>query len=147
MKKGLLHLTLALLFLSSTGCATFLDFTGETDNPSDYDRGYTIDEENCTGRFCDTEADADLGVPRKLASQLGEENQEDFRIQKAIEMKDIILGMTRQDVSQSWGEPIQREVAGNGRDGHERWIYGSRYSLGGARTVIFENGRVAGWHR
>jgi hypothetical protein len=149
MKKGFFRLTplaYLMVFSLTSGCATLFDF-GAEENPSEYDRGYTLDSDECTGRFCDTEADADSGISRKLASEMGEENNPNYRIKTAIETRDIILGMTRQDVSQSWGEPVQREVAGNGRDGHERWIYGSRYSLGGSRTVIFENGKVAGWHR
>ena len=55
--------------------------------------------------------------------------------------------MTRRDVTAAWGEPLQREVAGRGATGNERWTYGTRYSLEGSRTVIFENGRVSGWHR
>lgn len=150
MKNGIFRtltaLTLGLSLLQLSGCAGFLELTEEGD-PADYDRGYAAaDADNCTGRFCDTESDEASGPSRSLA-HVEHEGRGGTRVKQAIETRDVILGMTRQDVMQSWGEPVQREVAGNGNGGHERWTYGTRYSFSGARTVIFENGRVAGWHR
>jgi hypothetical protein len=142
-----------------SGCASLLDFGAEEDVT--YDRGY-IDElrdgaQPCRGSDCDTEAESEDGrspasyaenAPVAPVSEAADEGDDaDSRVQRAIRTRDIILGMTRQDVMQSWGEPSQREVAGRGVSGHERWTYGSRYSLENSRTIIFENGRVAGWHR
>ena len=156
MKNGLFKplsaLTLGLCLLQLSGCASLLDFGMEEDVA--YDRGY-IDElrdgaQSCQGQDCDTEAESE--DDRAPASDVGNYQVDvgddtDSRVHRAIKTRDIILGMTRQDVMQSWGEPSQREVAGRGVSGHERWTYGSRYSLENSRTIIFENGRVAGWHR
>lgn len=151
MKKGIFKsltaLALGLSLIHLSGCAALLDLVGEED--ADYDRGYAVEqdyEEECRGRHCHTDSDGDYG--RSLASDSERElSDEDARVLQAIRTRDVILGMTRQDVMQSWGEPSQREVAGRGTSGHERWTYGSRYSLGETRTVIFENGKVAGWQR
>lgn len=149
MKNGLFKLPLAFLFiafLSLSSCATLLEFT-ETDDPADYDRGYATEEEddsNCVGRYCNqANAEGAESGRRELASL----SEPERRLQRAIESRDVVLGMTRRDVTAAWGEPLQREVAGRGATGNERWTYGTRYSLEGSRTVIFENGRVSGWHR
>lgn len=71
-------------------------------------------------------------------------------VQALIEQNDIALGMTKQAVRDSWGEPELVEVAGNPIYGNERWHYaGQTSSTEGYRTqnrlVYFEAGRVAGW--
>jgi hypothetical protein len=156
MKNGLFRtltaLCLGLFLMQLSGCAALLELGAEDE--ADYDRGYSAEEydqdrgsdEGCRGRVCHTDSEDSFG--RSLAS--AEEDEDDYgdsRVRQAIRTRDVILGMTRQDVMASWGEPNQKEVAGRGRSGHERWTYGSRYSLGESRTVIFENGKVAGWRR
>lgn len=158
MKNGffrtLTALTLGLFLMQLSGCATFLDLGAEDE--ADFDRGYTVEEyegedggDSCRGRSCHTDSeDSEDFDSRSLASvDDSEEAYGGSRVRQAIRTRDVILGMTRQDVMASWGEPNQREVAGHGSNGHERWTYGSRYSLGESRTVIFENGKVAGWRR
>lgn len=80
---------------------------------------------------------------------LAEENErEQERIALALENRDVTLGMGMRDVADVWGEPSQIEAAGESRR-HQRWIYytglSSTWSLGSARAVYFENGRVIGW--
>lgn len=143
MKKGFFKSPslpiLVLAFLCLPGCASFLQFGDHGEDPAEYDRGY------------DSEADADEDGAEKTAIREEESNASDElnygkrRVKRAIASRDVVLGMTRREVSDSWGHPTQREVAGRGDGGHERWTYGSRFSLSGSRTVIFENGRVAGW--
>jgi len=144
MKKGFFKSPcfpiLFLAFLCLPGCASFLQFGDHGEDPAEYDRGY------------DVEADADGEGAEKTALHDEEEtNASDElgygkrRVKRAIASRDVVLGMTRREVSDSWGTPTQREVAGRGNGGHERWTYGTRFSLSGSRTVIFENGRVAGW--
>ncbi|MCM2281507.1 MAG: outer membrane protein assembly factor BamE [Bdellovibrionaceae bacterium] len=72
--------------------------------------------------------------------------------QKLIEQNDITLGMTRQAVRDSWGEPELVEVAGNPIYGNERWKYLEEMSspdgyLTEARIIYFESGRVVGWEK
>ncbi len=143
MKNGIFTLLLVTLFLGLNGCATFLDFGGEEELAAD--RGYAEETEEsdedglCSGRYCHTET-------AKVEDD-GSEFEGDHRVRRAIQARDVVLGMTREEVANSWGEPVQRDLAGTGKRGHERWIYGSQYSLNGSRVVIFENGRVAGWYR
>jgi hypothetical protein len=71
-------------------------------------------------------------------------------IQALVETNDITLGMTKQAVRDSWGEPELVEVAGNPVYGNERWRYDEQVSsTEGFRTekrmVFFESGRVVGW--
>ncbi|HEY8278999.1 MAG TPA: hypothetical protein VIH99_05210 [Bdellovibrionota bacterium] len=147
MKKGFFTIlkpnfpVIICLFLSLPGCASFLELGHGEDDPAEYDRGYNTDEAE-EDQAANTEANGD----RDLASSAFDDtNYEQRRIKRAIEMRDVVLGMSRHEVAESWGQPAQREVAGRSGGGHERWIYGSRFSLSGPRTVIFENGRVAGW--
>lgn len=158
MKNGffrtLTALTLGLSLMQLSGCATLFDLAAEDE--ADLDRGYSAEEydrdseeagDTCRGRSCHTDSEDSFGS-RSLASL--DDSSGGYgtsRVRQAIETRDVILGMTRQDVMASWGEPNQREIAGHGANGHERWTYGSRYSLGESRTVIFENGKVAGWRR
>jgi len=151
MRNGLFRmlspLAAGLLLLQLSSCASLFELVEEDDIHS-YDRGYRAEAEEedlCGGRSCHTEADA--RPSRAPANFASEGRREVSHVRRAIQTRDIILGMTRQDVMESWGQPAQREVAGSGSRGHERWIYGSRYNFSGSRTVIFEDGRVAGWHR
>lgn len=73
-------------------------------------------------------------------------------IQKLIEQNDITLGMTKQAVRESWGEPEIVEVAGNPIYGNERWKYLEEVSSPEGyqtetRILFFEAGRVAGWEK
>ena len=73
-------------------------------------------------------------------------------IQALIDINDITLGMTKQAVKDSWGEPELVEVAGNPIYGNERWHYKEQLpSTEGyqteSRMVYFEGGRVAGWEK
>jgi hypothetical protein len=70
----------------------------------------------------------------------------------AIEEGDILIGMPKQAVRESWGDPARVEVAGDPRFGNEKWEYTDYVaSLGGykkeLRTIFFESGRVVGWNR
>lgn len=73
-------------------------------------------------------------------------------IQALIEVNDITIGMTKQAVRDSWGEPELVEVAGNPVYGNERWAYSEQVpSSEGYQTehrlVYFESGRVVGWEK
>ncbi len=73
-------------------------------------------------------------------------------IQTIIEQNDVTLGMSRQAVRESWGEPELVEVAGNPIYGNERWKYLEEVSSPEgyqteARIIYFESGRVAGWEK
>ena len=73
-------------------------------------------------------------------------------IQALIDINDITLGMSKQAVRDSWGEPESVEVAGNPIYGNERWHYTEQlpstegYSTE-IRLVYFEGGRVVGWEK
>jgi hypothetical protein len=144
MKKGFFNSpslpVLFLAFLCLPGCASFLQFGDHGEDPAEFDRGYEADADS-----------EDVVSEKSAANERDNGNVSDEleygkrRVQRAIASRDVVLGMTRREVSNSWGTPTQREVAGKGTGGHERWTYGTRFSLSGSRTVIFENGRVAGW--
>lgn len=143
MKNGLftkLPLLLALLCLN--GCASFLQLGETAEDPADFDRGYSREAATGEDQFSNTDSSYARAPASDTSSGLSYEQR---RIKRAIEMRDVVLGMTRRDVTESWGQPSRRDVAGHGEGGHERWTFGSRYSLSGSRTVIFENGKVAGW--
>lgn len=129
--------------LSLGGCASFLAPDDERD-PASADRGYSNnsdDEGDCNTEECDAPRTGRVNTTSNDSADTVKD-----RIHTAMASRDVILGMSRSQVMQSWGQPVAREVAGNGSSGHERWHYGARYSLQGERIVIFENGRVAGWY-
>jgi hypothetical protein len=73
-------------------------------------------------------------------------------VRDAISRQDIILGMPKDAVVESWGEPATVEVAGNRYYGNERWKYVDYVTTQEGyqkeeRIVIFESGRVVGWRR
>lgn len=147
MKNGLFKLLFvfaaSLAVTQFSSCAALFE-EGYQEDGVGYDRGYQAnapeedEDAECSGRYCNSGQLADVDSPMQYESR---------RANRAIESRDVVLGMTRQQVMSSWGEPQQREAAGARAAGHERWTYGSRYSLNGSRVVIFENGRVAGWRR
>lgn len=64
--------------------------------------------------------------------------------QRSIAMKkqDILMGMTKNDVIESWGKPVRVEIAGNPRNENERWLYNMN---GASKYIYFEAGQVGGW--
>jgi hypothetical protein len=60
----------------------------------------------------------------------------------ATRQRDILLGMNKQDVVESWGKPIRVEVAGNPQNENERWLYKMN---GASKFIYFEAGEVQGW--
>lgn len=60
---------------------------------------------------------------------------------------DVVMGMSVQDVRESWGTPRDVEVAGNPDEGNQRWIYRSGLTpgLNSERILYFEQGRLVGW--
>jgi len=60
----------------------------------------------------------------------------------AVRNRDILLGMSKDTVAESWGQPQRVDVAGNPRYENERWTYVKNGKL---RHVYFESGRVEGW--
>jgi hypothetical protein len=60
----------------------------------------------------------------------------------ATRQKEIMMGMTKQEVIESAGRPSKVEVAGNPRYENERWMY----SIDGVtKYIYFEAGVVGGW--
>lgn len=71
-------------------------------------------------------------------------------IRYLIDTNDITVGMTKQAVRESWGEPDLIEAAGNPLYGNERWSYTEQTSSTDGyqtqkRLVYFDSGRVSGW--
>jgi hypothetical protein len=60
----------------------------------------------------------------------------------AVSKQDILMGMTKSDVMESWGNPLRVEVAGNPRNENERWLYKMN---GASKYIYFESGQVQGW--
>ncbi len=71
-------------------------------------------------------------------------------IASLIEQNDIALGMAKEAVRDSWGDPDYVEVSGNPRFENERWRFSvpiqtpEGYHIE-ERLVYFESGRVVGW--
>lgn len=56
----------------------------------------------------------------------------------AAQQSEVVVGMTKEDVLESWGSPDRVDVAGNPRNENERW----RYNRNGAVRYIFIEGGV-----
>lgn len=68
-----------------------------------------------------------------------------------IEQNDIALGMQKEAVKESWGDPDYVEVAGNPKLENERWRFSLPIQTSEGyqieeRFVYFENGQVVGWN-
>ena len=86
---------------------------------------------------------------RRNNYQLGSRKSESFE-KRAIETRDIFLGMTSQAVKASWGEPKAIESAGDPRYGYQRWKYetfipSAEGYVKESRVVYFEQHKVVGW--
>lgn len=71
-------------------------------------------------------------------------------IASLIEQNDIALGMGKEAVRESWGDPDYIEVSGNPKFENERWRFSLPVQTSDGyhieeRLVYFENGRVVGW--
>lgn len=62
--------------------------------------------------------------------------------QSRFEERGIAIGMNKQDVVQSWGEPHNVDFAGDPRLQNERWSFREK---GKVHKVFFESGVVQGW--
>ncbi|MCC6276369.1 MAG: hypothetical protein IT289_00485 [Oligoflexia bacterium] len=73
-------------------------------------------------------------------------------IMDAVAKGDIVLGMTKDAVVESWGDPSVVEVAGSQLYGNERWTYVDYISTPEGfqkeeRILYFESGKVVGWRK
>lgn len=65
-------------------------------------------------------------------------------IQEAINRRDIVYGMSKDAVKNSWGEPSKVDYAGRGD--YERWTYYSNPAMKTDKKYLyFENGVLTGW--
>ena len=69
-------------------------------------------------------------------------NQTDGEMTLAVRNRDLLLGMSKDQVNTSWGRPTRVDVAGNPKHQNERWSY---YRGGQFKFVYFDSGRVQGW--
>lgn len=56
--------------------------------------------------------------------------------------QDLVLGMSKDQVLVSWGQPSRVEIAGNPVYENERWLYQAN---GASKYIYFESGVVGGW--
>lgn len=73
-------------------------------------------------------------------------------IASLIEQNDIALGMAKQAVRESWGDPAVVEYAGRPGAGNERWSYKEYIPTSEGyqeeqRVLYFENGVLVGWEK
>jgi len=54
----------------------------------------------------------------------------------------LTIGMSKNDVLNSFGKPLLVEIAGNPRNENERWLYEMN---GASKYIYFESGEVHGW--
>lgn len=71
-------------------------------------------------------------------------------ISSLVEQSDIALGMPKDAVRDSWGDPSYVEISGNPKFENERWRFSTPVQTADdykieERFVYFENGRVVGW--
>ena len=129
MKAPLLILTISICLTGLTGCASlFQGIPGD-----DWDSTPT------------SQAAPEQREPLDFNSEDYHRNQ----VVHAIEARDIVPGMSPQEVISAWGRPREVETAGDSRYGNQRWVYydgnSLHYGISQQRIIYFENGRVAGW--
>ena len=60
----------------------------------------------------------------------------------AAQQGELLPGMSKEEVEESWGRPDRVDFAGNPTYENERWMYRRD---GAAKYIFFESGRVGGW--
>lgn len=80
-------------------------------------------------------AENDERIPKKIQVETPKEEQ-------AITEREVILGMSKQAVTKSWGRPMRVDVAGNPGRENERWAF---FEQGRYKYIFFESGKVSGW--
>ncbi|MBF0362242.1 MAG: hypothetical protein HQK49_14595 [Oligoflexia bacterium] len=80
-------------------------------------------------------------ISRGFAPKKGK-HSDGFRDELAINNQEIVVGMSKDAVIQSWGRPLRIDVAGNPVYENERWLFNN---YGKQKFIFFENGRVKGW--
>jgi hypothetical protein len=66
-----------------------------------------------------------------------------LKVDSAIRSRDVVLGMSKNDVMASWGRPDRVDLAGSPRMENERWTF---FHMGKIKQVFFEGGVVQGWY-
>ena len=65
-----------------------------------------------------------------------------YDVPSTVFKNDVIMGMSKEDVSKNWGSPVRRDVAGKAELENERWAF----RRGGVvKYIYFEDGKVQGW--
>jgi hypothetical protein len=80
-------------------------------------------------------------ISKGIIKQKKHQYNERIRAQ-AIRHADVMMGMSKNDVVDSWGRPVRVEVAGNPSYENERWAYNVN---GATKYIYFESGKVGGW--
>ena len=66
-----------------------------------------------------------------------------------IDRNSLRVGMEMNEVTNTWGEPWEVQVAGDPSRGNQKWSYfsgiQSRWDSAPIRVVYFEAGQVVGW--
>lgn len=68
----------------------------------------------------------------------------DSRIRSARESRQVVVGMTAQDVRYAWGSPTQINPSFVGGVSHEQWVY--RRDNGQSQYIYFAGGKVTAWN-
>jgi hypothetical protein len=76
-----------------------------------------------------------LTDPKQLVAKWGK------RVLKAISERQVVIGMTEDQVTASWGQPTRINASGGRWGKHEQWIFGESR----ASYLYFENGRLTSW--
>lgn len=85
--------------------------------------------------------DAGLAVEGVKQASKAEEAALRERASQAIFRHALIIGMTEDEATRSWGKP---DKINGGSDSHEQWIY-NRDSIENAVYVYFKYGRLTSW--
>ena len=81
-------------------------------------------------------------ISKKYLQDKSEGKGMSFFESRAVKVNSIAIGMSKNNIIGSWGQPSRVDVAGNPVNQNERWSY---YESGKVRQVFFESGKVEGW--
>lgn len=76
---------------------------------------------------------------KKLDVQDSQPNSQDSKIETAISLRRVLVGMTREQAVRAWGKPTKiNQTVGAGYTS-EQWVY-DRDSIGNTQYLYFDNG-------
>ncbi len=83
--------------------------------------------------------DAEVRAQTKRDNEEAAQRAMEYRFNQAISKRQVLVGMTFEQVKLAWGKPERINTSGGRGIDHEQWVYGM------GTYLYFENGKLTSW--